>query len=70
MKFVRAFMYLSQFRLKIYDRFDKFNLIFDAFNQILNNFDKQNVVDNLNIKSFHFEQINSKKNIFTFSINY
>ena len=58
MKFVRAFMYFFQFRLKIYNRFDKFNLIFDVFNQLLSNVDKQNVVGNLNIKSFYFEQIN------------
>ena len=34
MKLVRAFMYLFQFQLKIYYRFDKFNLILDAFNRL------------------------------------
>ena len=55
LKLVRAFMYLFQFRLKIYHRSDKFNVVIDAFNclfTIRHNFvDKK--VDNLNLNIYH-----------------
>ena len=54
-KLVRAFMYLSQFRLKIYHRNDKFNVVIDALNRlstIRHNFvDKK--IDNLNLNIYH-----------------
>ena len=62
MKFIRAFMYLFQFRLKIYHRFDKFNLILDALSRLFSIADKNNIVDNLNIESFHFEIFDSEIN--------
>ena len=64
MKFIRAFMYLFQFRLKIYHRFDKFNLIFDALNRLFNIVDKNNIVDNLNIEFFHSDIIDFELNHF------
>ena len=62
MKLVRAFIYLFQFRFKIYHRFDKFNLILDALNRLFNIIDKNNIVDNLNIEFFHFDIIDSELN--------
>ena len=62
MKLIRAFMYLFQFRLKIYHRFDKFNLIFDALSRLLSTIDKNNIVDSLDIESFHFDIFNSEIN--------
>ena len=64
MKFVRVSMYLFQFRFKIYHRFDKFNLIFDALSRLFNTVDKNNIVDNLNIKSFHSDIIDFELNHF------
>ena len=56
-KLVRAFMYLFQFRLKIYHRSDKFNVVIDAFNRLFtirHNFvDKK--IDNSNLNIYHNE---------------
>ena len=56
-KFVRVFMYLFQFRLKIYHRSDKFNVVIDAFNRLFtirHNFvDKK--IDNFNLNIYHNE---------------
>ena len=64
MKFVRVSMYLFQFRFKIYHRFDKFNLIFDALNRLFNIVDKNNIVDNLNIEFFYSDIIDFELNHF------
>ena len=66
MKFVRASIYFLQFRLKIYYRFEKFNLIFDAFNKLFNNVDKKNIVNNLNIDLFYFEILNLENKLFLY----
>ena len=60
MKLIRVLIYLSQFCLKIYYCFDKSNLISNVFNRLFNIARKSNNIDNLDIKSFYFEIIDSK----------
>ena len=55
LKLIRTSMYFFQFRLTIYHRSKKFNLVSNVFNRFFNTIDKNNVVNNLNIKSFHFK---------------
>ena len=62
MKFVRIFIYLSQFRFKIYYRFDKFNLVFDVLSRLFNIADKNNIVNNLDIELFHSNLNDSELN--------
>ena len=56
-KFVRAFIYLSQFRLRVFHRIDKFNVISNILSRLFtirhNSIDVK--IDNLNIESFHAE---------------
>jgi hypothetical protein len=66
-KFVRVFMYLLQFRLKIYYRNDKFNIVIDVFNRLFivryNLIDKKNY--NLNFDIYHdkIKNFNDEKSI-------
>ena len=63
MKFVRVFIYLFQFRLKIHYRFEKSNLILNVFNRLFSRVKKNDMFDNLNIKFF-------STNIVDFEIKY
>ena len=55
LKLIRASIYLSQFRLKIFHRIDKFNVVFDALNQLsINRHSTSNIeIDSLDIESYH-----------------
>ena len=53
MKLVRASTYLSQFRLLMYHRFEKSNIVFDVLNRLSSNFDKRDDVNDLNVDSYH-----------------
>ena len=70
MKFVRAFIYLSQFKLNIRYKFEKSHIILDALNKlfIINRMlnDKNDV---LNIKNFHEDNILNSKNDFIYVYN-
>ena len=61
-------MYLFQFRLTIYHRSKKSNLMSDVLNRFFSIADKNNTINNLNIKSFHAEIEDSKiDNSYVFS---
>ena len=60
LKLIRAFMYFFQFRLTIYHRSEKFNLMSNVSNRFFNIVDKNNTINSLNIKSFHAEIEDSK----------
>ena len=54
-KLIKTSMYLSQFRIKIFHRNKKLNIIFDAFFRlfIVRNKSKNHTIDNLNIDKFN-----------------
>ena len=55
LKLIRVFIYLFQFRLRAFHRFDKFNVVFDVFNRLSTMrqkiFDVQ--INNFDINDFH-----------------
>ena len=58
---VCALIYLSQFRLKIYYKFKKSNIVFNIFNRFFNETEKINITNSLNVNNFH--NIATKNNI-------
>ena len=63
-------MYLSQFRLRVYHRSDKFNIVIDVFNRLftVRNNSKNRKIDNLNLKTYH-DEVNDFNEIETFVQN-
>ena len=65
LKLIRASIYLSQFRLKIFHRIDKFNVVFDAFNRLSTSRHSvsNTTIDNLDIESYHAFFESSKNDV-------
>ena len=56
LKLIRAFTYLSQFRLRVFHRIDKSNIISDVLSRfsIIRHFNSNTKIDNLDLKFYHF----------------
>ena len=65
LKLIRTSIYLSQFRLKIFHRIDKFNVVFDVFNRLFINrhFVSNTTIDNFDIESYHAFFESSKNDV-------
>ena len=59
-------MYLLQFRLKVYYKFEKSNIVFNVFSCFFSETEKINIINNLNVNSFY--NITIKNNIKKFLI--
>ena len=58
-KLIKASMYLSQFRIRIFHRSEKSNIIFDAFFRlfIVRSKSKNHTINNLNIDKFNTDVV-------------
>ena len=65
LKLIRASIYLSQFRLKIFHRIDKFNVVFDAFSRLFTNRHSvsNTTIDSFDIESYHAFFESSKNDV-------
>ena len=65
LKLIRASIYLLQFRLKMFYRIDKFNVVFDAFNRLFINrhFVFNTIIDNFDIESYYAFFESSKNDV-------
>lgn len=65
LKLIRTLIYLSQFKLKVFHRIDKFNIVFDVFNRLfINRYSTSHMtIENFDIESYHAFLKSSKNDV-------